>query len=219
MVELNKRRKLTLSILGLLAVSVGTLLYVRTPKPLENDCRNLLQAALRNDPDTVFSYSSEAERAAVPMSPASFRAAWAKLIAPRLALYKPSGSVSSSTYGSQFQSTAEVGLVGPKGQQRKLTTYLFSATEKGKGPILTEFLVAAWALEHYSVTDKPYNQIDSQLAKAEGAAKDKETLEQLGMHGLFTKPGEPIVTWDEIVARCNDRVRDMQLQTQKRPPQ
>lgn len=165
-------------------------------RTLEDDARDMLNAALSNNPDEVYSYSPPEERAALGLTREKFRAVWAKLIAPRLALYHVTGSITSELLGNS-EGVARAPMECELNRRAyPLPCDVYAGDHQGTLPVLRFFLIQAWRLDYFGNHNVPADIPDTIQAEIQGLKRDRDFLQSLGLRAFYISPDRPLLEFD-----------------------
>jgi hypothetical protein len=194
---------------GLLVVGLVYLFHALSPPNMGSEARRLLSYALRNQPERMFQFSAVHEQAMTGLTVESWVQVWHKLIYPRLAKYKPVGSVKSS--GDERSGSASVEMVGENGHRVVFVMDCHRSPEGAKTTLLS-LVEEMWLWEYGSKHRlREFSAEHFWRAGLEGIRADRVVLEELGIRGFASlDPTEPLVTFDAIEKSCESRLRALQ---------
>lgn len=177
------------------------------PKSMDAAAREVLNAQISGDGQTLYAYSYDHERVKLGLTPEKLRKVYEQCVGPRLAGFSVVGSVNSATTGDGAYGEATTILKGPDGRTFELmATPVF--TESGpRTNAVFHLLATAWRVEFVIKKGLPETGANMHRARILGLQADKAKLEAIGLAGVVEdKPDGRLVTWDEYAQREQERL-------------
>jgi len=199
----NRTRKAQIVVLVVLVALVVAFFLMRPPD-LEAQAREMVWAALNNDPDTIYAYAPEHEIRECRLTRDKWRQVWRELIQPRIQGFERPGEINSHLEPNH-QGLAEIELQYPSGVTARIGVACFAGDSKCEYPALN-FLVSAWLIEYqrkHRLSTDDLTNVDRVRAWLEGIRADKERMKELGIPGRVEEdPAVPLKAWDKSEENC-----------------
>lgn len=179
---------------------------------LADDARRLVEAKLENRPEVIYDYVFDYQIEQTGITRDQFVQVWHRLIAPRMARWKPVGKIQAEVYRGDHQGVAYILLRDDEGHEMDLQTSAWN-TGLGGGQRMFQDLTMAWWSEY--IFSKGLDPNDTELkisASLRGLREDRPVLEAIGIRRIpGAEPGMPPVTldeWQRRLERLLDQVRE-----------
>lgn len=213
-----RKRPLTIGVMVLIAL-VALWLYIlwSAQSTLDRDAKTIIEAALNNDPDTVYLYAFDFQKETMGVSKDRFAQMWRTLIQPRMKGVTRVGEISAHVFRGDHQAEGWTNVKLPSGATFELSVAPWATGERG-GCHLLHFLIIAWDIEYVHAKGHPLTPEASLKARLQGIGKDRPVLESLGFMGWPPEePGGRVVSWDETIRFWEKRLVEI-AQTAQRSP-
>lgn len=194
---MKHKSKLIVMVAGIIGL-LGYLVWSLWPVSLTAHARRLLLGAIANDPNAVFSYSAEHERAETGLTEGQFVRVWKELVSPKLGDLRIDGPIELQINPPGHQALAFVRVKDSWGSSWELEVDCWQGDERPESVVM-KFLLIAWRVDYARRAKKTPEQVTPFVAYAEGLRKDRQTLESIGLNGISNNvPSSHLATWAEL---------------------
>lgn len=202
-----------IAIWAAILASVGLLcvyFWLSAPTTLDQDATTIIEAALDNDPETVYRYVFHFQKDATGVTKERFAQMWRTLIEPRMRGIERVDDIKAEVFRGDHQGQAWTTVRLPSGATFTLGTAP-QATDHGGGIGMLEFLNEAWHIEYVYEKGLPQQPKSFIEARLRGIMNDRNMLESLGFEGIPPgMPGEKVTPWGAAIENLQKWLRKLE---------
>lgn len=198
----ERKRPLLYVGIGVLVTLAGLWVYLRFAgrSTLDQDAKTIIEAALENDPRTVYRYAFDFQKEALKLSEEDFCRLWSSVIWPALEECERIEPIQAFVERGDHQGVGWTTVRLKNGVTFELSVVPYETGNRGGVPLL-DFLLTAWDIKYVHSRGLPLNVVNRLRAWLEGIASDRPQLEACGVVGWQPEyPGKRVVPWDATIA-------------------
>lgn len=183
---------------GMICLGSGWVIFAPSPK---KSALAGIECVLSGNGGCVYDLTPIEERSAYGMTREQYSQLLNGVILPNIRSAGRQTEI-EVTLDGVFHATHEV--VTPRGRRVQLASQSTTTPDGIKNPML---LTIAFLAASMSESDGGSGVDEKFICQKKFILKNREWLDQVGMHGLYRGPKEGLITWDKWIENCDESIR------------